>query len=353
MASMAAEGWPWVLVGSYSVRKLTIVRDLIRPFLRAPYKWEKIKAMFYYSMWHISSAHRWRVLQAEHPLHASVFVSRRCTKRCPGCSATEILTTGKGVPNVEMTLAEVREMVHAPVFRSVMRVAITGGEPLLNKELNEIIAYLSQQGLVVTQFSNGDLLTAEKLAKLRQSGLSWVSISIYDDNREAIRRLFATVKPDQFDVNRIMLSSHTDDVARIADFHAFAVEVGARHLLVNPTIDRGRGWNAEQEAEFAQLFHQTVTALQKTSPLTVYNYYQPFRDQADFERRAKNGCGWAMAQIAVLPGLALLPCCALLTTADYGTIQEPEKSLDFRRRVVIGDTPQPCLKCPILGQFPF
>src|SRR6185369_16580138 len=57
-------------------------------------------------------------------------------------------------------------------------ITISGGEPLLHPELDEIIARIRRNGMLAGLITNGYLLTAERIKRLNRAGLDHLQISI-------------------------------------------------------------------------------------------------------------------------------------------------------------------------------
>jgi len=53
-------------------------------------------------------------------------------------------------------------------------VTISGGEPLLHPELDQIIARIRQHGIVAGMITNGYLLVPERIERLNRAGLEWL-----------------------------------------------------------------------------------------------------------------------------------------------------------------------------------
>ena len=70
-------------------------------------------------------------------------------------------------------------------------LCITGGEPLLRKEFFEIMTYAKELGFRWGMTSNGTLIDAEVAHKLREAGMSTISISIdgLPETHDAFRRV--------------------------------------------------------------------------------------------------------------------------------------------------------------------
>ena len=57
-------------------------------------------------------------------------------------------------------------------------VTISGGEPLLHPDLDQIIARMRKHGILSGMITNGYLLTAERIERLNRAGLEYLQISI-------------------------------------------------------------------------------------------------------------------------------------------------------------------------------
>jgi len=57
-------------------------------------------------------------------------------------------------------------------------VTLSGGEPLLHPELDEIVSAIRRRGMIATLITNGYLLTADRIRRLNHAGLDHLQISI-------------------------------------------------------------------------------------------------------------------------------------------------------------------------------
>jgi MoaA/NifB/PqqE/SkfB family radical SAM enzyme len=87
-------------------------------------------------------------------------------------------------------------------------ITISGGEPLLHPELDEIIHRIRKRGMIAGLITNGYLLVAERIQLLNRAGLEWLQISI--DN----------VTPDEVSKKSLkVLDKKLELLAEHADFH--------------------------------------------------------------------------------------------------------------------------------------
>ncbi|NQU99081.1 glycosyltransferase [Candidatus Woesearchaeota archaeon] len=61
---------------------------------------------------------------------------------------------------------------------------ISGGEPMLRKDIYDIISFCTQNGIMTHLLTNGSLLNSKSMQKLESSGLSFLSVSLESVNPE-------------------------------------------------------------------------------------------------------------------------------------------------------------------------
>ena len=137
----------------------------------------------------------------DHPLLAHIIPIRRCNLACEYCNEYDDFS--KPVPTETMfrrvdKLAELGTAV----------VTISGGEPLLHPELDDIIHRIRKNGMIAGLITNGYLLVPERIQRLNRAGLEWLQISI--DN----------VTPDEVSKKSLkVLDKKLENLADHADFH--------------------------------------------------------------------------------------------------------------------------------------
>lgn len=120
----------------------------------------------------------------EHPVLTNtlqLFITERCNLRCPECFNMHNL--GKR----DMSLEYYQRAV-AQFFGEVGKILLSGGEPTLHPQIQEIIRYNHTHGLKTTVYTNGARL--DRLTDIPLDGLS-VRVSIFgiDDCVKALRDL--------------------------------------------------------------------------------------------------------------------------------------------------------------------
>ena len=146
------------------------------------------------------------LVSTDHPLLAHIIPIRRCNLACKYCNEYDDFSNP--VPT-EVMFRRIDKL--AELGTSV--VTISGGEPLLHPELDEIIGRIRRQGIVAGLITNGYLLVPERILRLNRAGLEWLQISI--DN----------VKPD--DVSKKSLKVLDKKLQLLADYAEFHVNINS------------------------------------------------------------------------------------------------------------------------------
>lgn len=99
--------------------------------------------------------------------------TRRCNLRCGHC----YLAAGRAAPG-ELTLAEGRRLIDELTVAGTRMLILTGGEPLLRRDLGELVAHAAARGLISVLGTNGMLLTRARARGLKERGLAGAAISL-------------------------------------------------------------------------------------------------------------------------------------------------------------------------------
>jgi radical SAM protein with 4Fe4S-binding SPASM domain len=117
--------------------------------------------------------------------------TNRCDSKCQTC----IRTFRRLEPPADLTLAQVKAITEQ--FPVLERVVLHGiGEPLLNREIFEIVIYLKSRAATVLFNSDAISLTQARALKLTDSGLDEYRVSMDAATAETYRRIRGV---DQFD----------------------------------------------------------------------------------------------------------------------------------------------------------
>lgn len=112
---------------------------------------------------------------ANFPSHLDIETASACQMRCPMCYTTYMDESLKGVMKYELYTKLVDEAALLGVYSIKLSWR---GEPLLNKNIVQMVKYAKSKGIREVAFlSNAELLTKEMAEALVDAGLDWLSIS--------------------------------------------------------------------------------------------------------------------------------------------------------------------------------
>jgi cyclic pyranopterin phosphate synthase len=149
------------------------------------------------------------------PLHdLRVSVTDRCNFRCVYCMPKEVF--GKDfqfLPRAEiLSFEEIERLVRVFVGLGVRKVRLTGGEPLVRRNIERLVEMLAKvSDLDLTLTTNGSLL-ASKARMLRDAGLKRVTVSL-DSLDDAV---FKSMNDVDFPVARVLEGIDAAEAAGLA-----------------------------------------------------------------------------------------------------------------------------------------
>jgi len=146
------------------------------------------------------------ILSTDHPIMAHLIPIRRCNLSCTYCN--EYDDHSKPIP-----LDTVRKRIDRLADLKTSIVTLSGGEPLLHPELDDVIRRMRERGVIAGMITNGYLLTADRIKRLNDAGLDHMQISI--DN----------VKPD--DVSKKSLKVLDKKLQLLSEHSNFHVNINS------------------------------------------------------------------------------------------------------------------------------
>ena len=179
----------------------------------------------------------------ERPLHdLRISVIDRCNYRCPYCMPAEVYVESyKFLSRKDwLTPGEIKRIAGLFMQLGVTKVRITGGEPLLRKDIVEIVDSLSAlPGLDLALTSNGTLL-ARRAKELKAAGLRRITISLDSLDKE----VFSEMSGGKGDVSSVLDGVEAAHAAGLAPIKLnVVVQKGKNDHTVLDLIDRFRGSN--------------------------------------------------------------------------------------------------------------
>jgi radical SAM protein with 4Fe4S-binding SPASM domain len=205
-------------------------------------------------------------------------LTRRCNLACGHCYLDAVQR--KSDADGELTLPEVAEVIDqiAELAPGAMLV-LTGGEPLLRRDLDDIVEHAAGHGLMPVIGTNGILLSEERARRLRDAGAAGAGISVDSITSEfhdrlrghagAWRGAFEGMRAARAAGLGVLMQATLFEENRhqLAGFADLAAEVGAMALNFFFLVCTGRG--VTQTDLSPQTYEETlreVLALQGARP---------------------------------------------------------------------------------------
>lgn len=162
-----------------------------------------------------------------------ISVTDRCNFRCIYCQSRESF---KFLPHSEiLTYEEIEEIVRVACELGVKRIRITGGEPLVRKDIEVLIERLSKiPGIEDLSLTTNGYFLLEKAEILKRAGLKRLNISLDSLNPEKFRKITGG-----FDFHKVWLGILK------------AFELGFEPLKLNMVVIRG--FNDDEILSLAKL----------------------------------------------------------------------------------------------------
>ena len=169
-----------------------------------------------------------------------ISVTDRCNFRCIYCMPKDVFGSDyRFLPHDELlAFEEIARLVRVFKAHGIEKVRLTGGEPLLRRHLERLIAMLADiGGLDLTLTTNGALL-AKKAHALKSAGLNRVTVSLdaLDDN------VFRAMNDVDFPVTRVLEGIDAAEAAGLTPIKInMVVKRGVNEHEILPMARRFKG----------------------------------------------------------------------------------------------------------------
>ncbi|MFH1422334.1 MAG: radical SAM protein [Planctomycetota bacterium] len=125
------------------------------------------------------------ILKTVFPGTANLAVTSLCQCNCAHCSADLFRNRNKE----DISFIEMKKVIDNCLELGVSLIIFVGGEPLLNKEIFNLIKYVDKDKAIVSLFTNGLLLSKENTKKLADTGLFCLYLSLDSVHPETHNKL--------------------------------------------------------------------------------------------------------------------------------------------------------------------
>jgi PqqA peptide cyclase len=299
----------------------------------------------------------------DHPTTLLAELTHRCPLHCPYCSNPLDLIRAEGELRTEdwkRVFTQAREL-------GVLQLGLSGGEPLVRKDLEELAVHARKVGLYTTLVTSGLGLTRPRAERLRDAGLEHIQISIQDADPESAERIagVSSVKQKRaavalvqelgfaFSINVVL---HRANLDRIGEIIELAASLGADRLELANT--QYYGWGLENRASLMPTREQVARA-QAIAEEAIQRYrgrMQILFVLPDYFERFPKPCygGWGKLYLVVSPDGRVLPChgATQITSLTFDNVRDRSLHWIWQEspafQIFRGDSwmKEPCRSCP-------
>lgn len=182
-------------------------------------------------------------------------VTRKCNMKCVHCRSNSDLGSAEG----NLTFDKCQSLLDEIGQQAKPVIVISGGEPLLRKDVFDIAAYGTEKGFRMAMATNGMLVDDEVCKNMKQSGIRIVSLSLdgstkeVHDNFRGQEGAFECVMnaAEHFrkhDIKFIVNSSFTKrNQSQIEGTYKLAKKIGATAWYMFLIVPTGRGEEVMKE----------------------------------------------------------------------------------------------------------
>ena len=293
-------------------------------------------------------------------------LSYRCPLHCPYCSNP--VDIGDDRYRAELETEHWMRVFGEARALGVLQLALSGGEPMLRRDLDELAAAGRAAGLYSTLVTGGTLLTRERAERLKEAGLDHVQVSIQSPdpeendriagNRSFEKKLAAARAARELGfpltINCVL---HRQNLDRVEEILWLAEALDAQRLELANT--QYYGWAVVNQQALLPTREQLARGEEaverfraRVGPRITVLWVLP-----DYHEDLPKPCmgGWARTTIVVAPNGDALPCQAASTIPGLEFPNVRDRPLDriwheaeaFTHFRGTAWMQEPCRSCPL------
>ena len=157
-------------------------------------------------MMNVDTVNKYKDMLSREFEYLRISVTDRCNYRCSYCMPAEIFNKDYSYIKQSKILSYEEIIQIATILKKIglKKIRITGGEPLLRKNIDKLIYKLKNEVGIkdVSMTTNGSLLTDKKLNELKASGLDSVTLSLDTLRYDKTAQINGTKKT--FDLDKVL-----------------------------------------------------------------------------------------------------------------------------------------------------
>jgi pyrroloquinoline quinone biosynthesis protein E len=245
-----------------------------------------------------------------------------CPLACPYCSNPVDFAARRA----ELTTDDWASVFEQAAALGVMQLHLTGGEPLVRKDLEALVVRAHAVGLYTNLVTSGLPLTRERLKALGEAGVDHVQLSVQDATAKGSDTIAGTESFEQktrvaawlrdlampFTLNVVL---HRGNLDHIEEILAMGERLGANRLELANT--QYLGWALENRARLMPTREQLAVAYEaaERARARLRGKVEVVFVKPDYFGKFPRACmdGWAQRFLLVSPEGLALPCHAAHT----------------------------------------
>ena len=139
----------------------------------------------------------WEKMKARNSLFSfDIEITARCNNNCRHCYIN-LPPADQQAKLAELTTSEIGAIAEQAVNMGAVWCLITGGEPLLRPDFEEIYLLLKRKGLLVSVFTNAVLINEKHIALFKKYPPRDIEVTVYGATRDTYEKV--TRQPGSFD----------------------------------------------------------------------------------------------------------------------------------------------------------
>ena len=290
-------------------------------------------------------------------------LTHRCPLHCPYCSNPVDLARSQA----ELSTGDWKRVFTEARALGALQLGLSGGEPLIRRDLEELVTHAHSLGFYQTLVTSAVGLTRERTLKLKAAGLEHVQISIQDSDKEIAEKIAGTRSWDAklqaaqwikeldfaFTVNVVLHRANLDHLEELIDLAgalgADRIELANTQYYGWAVLNRESLMPTRAQIERSEAIVDRAAEKYRGRMQIIYvlpDYY------SEFPKPCQGG--WGNFYLVVAPDGRTMPCHAAsqITTLTFDNVRDRsvgwiwEESSAFR--AFRGDEwmKEPCRSCP-------
>ena len=297
------------------------------------------------------------------PMALLAEVTHRCPLQCPYCSNPVELVKADREIDTETWCRVITEAKKL----GILQIHFSGGEPLLRKDLEQMIAHARQSNLYSNLITSGISLTESRLDALKQAGIDHIQLSFQDsdevgndtigglrDSFQRKRQVAEWVRKARLPLT-VNLVVHRQNLQHLDEMLQMAESLKAQRVEIANV--QYYGWAYHNRTALMPTREQLETcvetidaARERLKGIMVIDFVVP-----DYYAKRPKACmgGWGNRFLNVTPEGKVLPCHAAetITTLKFDSVVDQslsniwQNSEAFNRYRGTDWMPDPCRSC--------